>query len=819
MSISLTSPYLQFTLDPQKATWSLHGSHPEAPSIDDVWMQVQYRAPLSALLRTGKRRHKSLHDWPKAQIHGPVEVASPHGKLQQITVETGPDEHGLFYKIEFALPDEHPIFLWRLTVDNRSKYPVEIEHLTLMQAGFFPKRRLLPDPGPLAFKFRNKPVGYGAIRPHPDPGDLAFFSNGWQSWSFTGTLDNDQKYPLTRLGFLGSPIWYNPGTPHIKRLGHFGSDMFGVLGDRQHRTGILAGFLSQKQHFGSLEAQTDSFYPALALWANGDQTILEPGGQMSTDWAAIQFVQIDHPDPLAPYLEAVAREHALPAFSSITGRGKGLRLGWCSWYQYFQDISAEKMMRNLKAAGETQSSLPLDLFQIDDGFEAQVGDWLEFSPGFPEGVAPLACEIREAGFTPGLWLAPFIVHSKAKLKRQHPDWLLRNRVGRPVNAGFVWNNLNTALDLTHPEALEYTREVVHTAAHQWGFSFLKLDFLYAAALNCRYRDRTKTRAQVLRMGLETIREAAGSDVHLLGCGVPLGSAIGLFDSMRIGPDVDQRWKPYIKRSGTFLNKEFSVPSARNAIQNTLTRTPLHLRWWISDPDCLLVRSDSLLTLAEVRSLATAIALTGGPLLLSDDLLPEFPEERMRITEQLVPLIGRRGRVLDWFDETTPRLLRLDLENANGKWHLLAIFNWADEEQDLSVTLKKLALPTGEYLAREFWQEEITRISGGTLTLKDIPAHGVKLLALRPAQTDLGCYLGSDLHISQGLEVSQWSVTPKNLRMRLEKPGKAQGHIDLFLPRPPERTSIQQKEIACQPLGEGIYRLPVDFEQVAEIEIV
>jgi alpha-galactosidase len=289
--------------------------------------------------------------------------------------------------------------------------------------------------------------------------------------------------------------------------------------------------------------------------------------------------------------------------------------------------------------------------------------------------------------------------------------------------------------------------------------------------------------------------------------------------MRIGPDVDQRWKPYIKGSGTFLYNEYSVPSARNAIQNTFTRAPLHLRWWVSDPDCLLVRSDSQLTLAEVQSLATVIALTGGPLLLSDDLLPEYPEERMRIAEQLVPLIGRRGRVLDWFDETTPRLLRIDLENTTGNWHVVAVFNWADEEQDSNIAFEKIALPAGDYFAHEFWQGATTRISGSTLNLKSIPAHGVKLLALRPAPTDQACYLGGDLHISQGLEVVQWSVTPKNLKLRLERPGKAQGQIYLYLPRPPESVIIQDKEFTCQPIGEGIYRLSVDFEQVAEIEIV
>jgi alpha-galactosidase len=594
--------------------------------------------------------------------------------------------------------------------------------------------------------------------------------------------------------------------------------MFGVIGDRQRRSGILAGFLSQKQHFGSLEAYTDPIYPALALWANGDNAVLDPGHKISTDWAAIQFVEIDNPDPLAPYIEAVAREHQLPPLTPLSGKSEGLRLGWCSWYQFYQDISAEKMYRNLKAAREMQPDLPLDLFQIDDGFQAQVGDWLEFSPEFPEGVAPLAREITAAGFTPGLWLAPYIVHSKAKLKRQHPDWLLRNRFGLRVNTGFIWDNLNTALDLTQPEALDYTREVVKTAVHEWGFTFLKLDFLYAAAVQGRYRDRTKTRAQVLRRGLEVLREAAGPDVTMLGCGVPLGSSIGIFESMRIGSDVDQRWKPYIKRSGSFLYKEYSVPSTRNAIQNTLTRAPLHQRWWTNDPDCLLVRSDSELTLAEIHSLATAIALTGGPLLLSDDLLAEFPQERMRVAEQLVPLIGQRGRVLDWFDAITPRLLRVDLENVTGNWHLVAIFNWDDEEQDVSLPLEKLALHPEDYFAREFWSGATPRISNGLLHLKSIPAHGVKLLALRPAQSEKVCYLGSDLHISQGLEVTECSETPSNFRLRLERPGQASGQVDLFWPRPISKITVNQKEIIYELLEEGVCRLPVDFEQVAEIEI-
>jgi alpha-galactosidase len=813
MPITLISPYLQLTVNIETATWSLHGVQPHAPFIEDAWMHVKYRAPLSALLRSGRRRHHSLDEWRNPKIDGPKEIRSTHGMLEQITIENGPDINGLYYIIRFALAQEHPILLWQLTIDNQGKHALEIEQLKMMQAGFFPRRKLLPNPGPLSGKYRTNPVGYGAVRPNPDPGELAFFSNGWQSWSFTGTLGSHEKYRNTRLGFFAKPMWFNYGTPRPSSPGHFASDMFGMLGDRQHRTGILAGFLSQKEHFGSLEANTDPLYPALALWANGDQARLGPGLQMTTDWAAIQFVDIDDPDPLAPYLDAVAREHNLQ--SSIFERQPSI--GWCSWYQFYQDISESKIRKNLQSAAQIKATLPFDLFQIDDGFQAQIGDWLSFSPNFPNGVAPLAQEIRQAGFTPGLWLAPFIVHSNSQLKRRHPNWLLRNRRGQLVNAGFVWNNFNTALDLTHPEALDYVRDVIHKATHDWCYRFLKLDFLFAAALQGRHHDRSKTRAQVLRKGLEAVREAAGADVHLLGCGVPLGPSIGIFNSMRIGADVNPSWQPSFAGLKFPFRDEYPMPSTRNAIQNALTRASLHQRWWVNDADCLIVRPDSQLSLDEVQSLATVIALTGGPMLLSDDL-PGLPPERQRIAEQLVPLIGKRPRVIDWFETASPNLLRLDLENTTGKWYLLAVFNWNEDQATTSILLEKLALPAGQYIAREFWSAAVTRITEERLTIERIPAHGVRLLALRPFQAEKASYLGGNLHISQGLEVTQWSETPKNIHLRLEKSGQTRGQIALYLPRPPSRITANQIEIHWQAQEKNVYLLPLAFDGVADLEI-
>jgi len=708
-------------------------------------------------------------------------------------------------------------------ISNQGTKPLRIEQIEMLSAGFFPKKQILPQAGPIILKSSLPPSDRGVIRPHSDPGELAFFSSGWQSWSHTGTFRTQDTYQRTRLGFLTAPMWHNPGTPIPKKPGYFASDMFGVLGDRDHRSGILAGFLSQKQHFGSLLARIDEpLYPALRMWANGDMAQLDPGAMMATDWAVIQFVEIDAPDPLATFLEAVARENG------VARRTSQVATGWCSWYHFYQDISETKIRANLNAATETQDSVPLDLIQNDDGFEAQIGDWFDFDPGFPNGVAPLAQEIREAGFTPGLWLAPFIVHSKSKLANNRRDWLLRNRWGLPVNAGFVWNNFNKALDLTHPDAMAYACDVVRTATKEWGYLYLKLDFLYAAALKGRFRDRTKTRAQVLRMGLEAIRQAVGPDVELLGCGCPLGSAIGLVDAMRIGADVAPRWMPKEMGFEAPVRDETPLPSTRNALLNTLTRASMHSRWWVNDPDCLLIRPDSELTLPEIQSLATAIALTGGALLLSDDL-PHLPPDRLQIAKQLLPLIdpstsplgtGQALRVMDWFDAPMPRLLRLDLENETGPWHLLAVFNWEDQSTDVSLPLEKFDLaPNRGYLSRFFWEGTSGWVSGGSLNLGAIPPHGVRLLSLRPKPKDVPVYLGSDLHISQGLEVAQWLATnSEGVHLQLERPGKSQGQIELYLPQPPKRALINKKEIAWHSIGQDCYAFPVQFVQTVTVGI-
>lgn len=779
---------LQLTIAPEQAGWSL--SHLADPGLEISG------ACLRLHLHQGGQRKTLLDVWQNCSVQGPEIGPTPLGPGQVLRVFVSPAP-GLNLDLAFALPTSPVCLLWKVRLENLQTEPLTLEQVELLAC------------------HPATAIHFGQPKQIPD--DLAFFSNGWQSWSYTGAYTSTDRFRHTRLSTLHRPMVLNAGTPVPNQAGHFSSELFGVLGSRSTRRGWLAGFLSQRQHFGSLEAHLDHAPVTLRLWANGDSTRLDPGASMETDWACFFPVQLDDPDPLGAYAQAVALTHG------FSGSEDSPLSGWCSWYHYYQKIQVPDVLENIQAARALRHRLPLDLIQLDDGFEHAVGDWLAFSPNFLQGVAPLAGEIKNQGFTPGLWLAPFIVDPRSSLARAHPDWLLRGRLNRPVNAGYTfWGTFATALDLTHPAALDYAAQVTRTAAREWGYPFLKLDFLYAAALPGKRRDPTRTRAQILRRGLEALRQAAGEDCFLLGCGCPLGSAIGLVDGMRVSSDVSEEWEPSYAGIHTFFRHEPDFPSARNAIHNSLTRAFLHRRWWLNDPDVLLPGPGLTLNDAEFETLATVTALTGGLLLVSGKLA-EITPQRIRQWSSLLPLIDQRPHLPDWMDSSTPRRLRLDLKNNLGAWQLLAYFNWSATPKKITITPGDFGLPvSAPAFAREFWTRELFSLSGDSLPEIILPPHGVRLFALHPYPAHTPAYLGSDLHISQGLEVNAWkiTVTPENhqLEFSLVRPGLAQGSIDLYLPAAPAHATLNDLPLQVDQIAPQCYRFNLDFNRSASILI-
>ena len=778
MNSSLGSPWLQLEIDAERCTFTLSDLTGSQARLGPASYYFSFST--SALPGPHGPLRLSLR-----QADFGLKVHTPNGLLSYASLIYDEALSQQEFTVELGLLEDQALLLSRMALKNNSEHPIFPERLTI---------------------FDTQNLRFGAAVPDTEA-QLCFYSNGWQSWSPAAVYQPADRQQRTRLGFLTEPMINNSGTPVFHQRGHFSSDMFALLGDRSSGCGIVAGFLSQKEQFGSLTAQL-THPPQMQMWADADRVLLAPGSQLVSDWAAIGFTNLASPAPFAVYLQAAAREnHArIPPEAP---------LGWCSWYQYFTKIDERVLRANLQEVTAHASELPLNLFQIDDGYEQSVGNWFEFNERFPHGLGQLSAEIRQAGLTPGIWLAPFILQRNSPIIKRHPEWLLRNRRGRPVNAGFGWNTLTTAFDLTNPEALEYTRAVIRKAVSEWGFPYLKLDFLYAAALPGKHADPTRTRAQVLRTGLEAIRQEAGPDATLLGCGCPLGSAIGIVDLMRISEDVAPSWEPNFMGLRFPFRKEPSMPCARNAIQNILTRADLDQYWWRNDPDCLLVRPDSELSLAEVQTLATTIAMTGGALLLSDDLT-RLPAERLHIAQSLMPPLQSAAQIRGRFAANPPSNLLQKLTSPAGEYWLLALFNWSAKPADLTFIPAEWGFdPAQEWIGREFWTGEVFTIRSGRLDFRSVAAHGCRLFGLRPLDGQ-PLYLGSDIHFSQGMEVSRWAWNGDSLELTLDVSRAAQGSCLVYCPDAPTAIEQDGQPLSIEALPGQLLRLPLSLPDMDPI---
>ena len=349
--------------------------------------------------------------------------------------------------------------------------------------------------------------------------------------------------------------------------------------------------------------------------------------------------------------------------------------GWCSWYSLYAAIDEAAILAHLAAAARFRDAhrVPLDIFQIDDGFTPEMGDWLEVKPQFPRGMAPLIADIAGAGFTPGLWIAPFMVGNRSRLFAEHPDWLVADpSTGEPIAqmkfyGEFRWHKRSEEyhiLDVTNPEAEAYIRRVFRTWRHDWGCRYFKADFMLFGsehgAETARWHQHGLSRIAIWRRMASLIREEIG-DAFLLGCGCPLWASVGLVDAVRIGRDIGVSWQ--------------GDQSAQSLLRDQLTRNHAAGLLWQADPDCILLRSRYHdLSDEQLRSLALFAGLAGGVLMTSDKL-DELREDRADLFAELLaapierchfPGLGRDQAVIIQEAEAQGQIVATNHFNPTGE---------------------------------------------------------------------------------------------------------------------------------------------------------
>lgn len=432
--------------------------------------------------------------------------------------------------------------------------------------------------------------------------------------------------------------------------------------------------------------------------------------------------------PLQRYGAAVRQLHGVH-FSR-----RDAPMGWWSWTAFYGGITAGEAWTNAQWLAAHLKILGYNYLHIDEGYNYARGEYATANATqFPNGMWLLEHRIRGLGLIPGVWTAPFEVSARAWVYEHHPEWLLHDAQGQPIQIGYVHGRVDPlyVLDTTNPGAQAYLRRTYRILTRQWGVRYIKLDFMDSDAIEGDYYRRGTTALEAQRIGLRIIRQAVGPKVLLDKDGSAMLAPVGLVNEGRIAPDTGH-----------------SFAASRDAVTNIASRFYMNGNFFVADPDAFSVsrqiepqqqwhESHTGLTRGEAQVQIVLAAMAGGMFEIGDDL-PTLGSEPHRLAlvenRQIIALnrLGRPALPLDLM--TFPRrdgapsvfYLREDRRQA-----MLAVFNWTGHPTAHAIPLARLGFPAGDAL-RAYGVLNANAplaLSGGAVQITGEAPRAVRLIEL------------------------------------------------------------------------------------------
>jgi len=404
---------------------------------------------------------------------------------------------------------------------------------------------------------------------------------------------------------------------------------------------------------------------------------------------------------------------------------KHIDTGWSSWSYYYRTVTENDCREQEQALRKHFPNA--DLVQIDDGW--QVGDtfsaeWVQNGEAFKTLEKPMGTSRL------GLWMSPTLADNRSFIFKNKHDMILQ-KDGTDVRS--CGGNLiqvpedgsTFPLDIGKEYVREHIADTVKNVQDAYNCHYFKLDFLVRSLLVQSYKNDTVVsyeggnNIELYQKTTRLIREKVGKDTFMMACGAPITESVGVFDGIRTSPDIT--WVMSKNHVGFWY-------ILKRDTQNIFLRSFYHNKVFICDSDALIARNhmshgkdDFMPTLEEARVWVSTVGLSGGTVLINEDI-NALEEDRLELIKQVMEPIGIAALPDDMFE--LPYCSHVTL--TVGERCIKGIFNLEEEAK------KETVKNSNDVLAFDCWSKEYLGRFDGDIALGELKPHSCRVILLVPA---------------------------------------------------------------------------------------
>ena len=218
---------------------------------------------------------------------------------------------------------------------------------------------------------------------------------------------------------------------------------------------------------------------------------LQPGESYSSPETFIAVYSGDYYQPLRIYSDVIDGE----GLKRPTTNSEDYAVSWCGW-GYLANVTPAQMLGTIPKLKE----FGIHWATLDDRWFNNYGDWQPRNDTFPDGtIQKMVQQFHEQGIKVQLWWLPLAVedggpgyeshsYGVSDVVKEHPDWLILDKTGKPAR---MTRNLATLCPAL-PEVRAYYKQLTERFIKDWNFDGHKLDNIYSvpACYNPKHHHKT-----------------------------------------------------------------------------------------------------------------------------------------------------------------------------------------------------------------------------------------------------------------------------------------------------------------------------------------